>query len=65
MTYDYGGKYPELCPFCYEEGEVEEIGRDWWAVVCLECGCCGPAGETPEIAITLWDKRYKETSDEN
>jgi hypothetical protein len=48
------------CPFCGDEGEVEEVGVATWpiyAVVCQGCGSVGPGRERQEAAVAAWDAR--------
>ncbi len=46
------------CPFC---GEMDELcvlpDKQFFSVECEVCGTIGPAGETADIAIELWNRR--------
>lgn len=48
------------CPFCGDEGHVEEVGIGSYpihAVICRGCGTVGPAREQPLDAVAAWDSR--------
>ena len=48
------------CPFCGDEGQVDEIGVSTYpvyAVICQGCGAVGPAREQAEDAARSWDAR--------
>ena len=48
------------CPFCGDEGELDEVGagsHPVFIVVCNGCAAFGPPGETPEAAAANWDMR--------
>jgi len=52
---------PEItapCPFCGERARVmaSKMGS-LWAVGCDKCGSWGPAAETEDGAIELWNRR--------
>lgn len=46
------------CPFC---GEMDELcvlpDKQFFSVNCEVCGTIGPAGQTEDIAIELWNRR--------
>lgn len=53
------------CPFCggrnptledIFEGDVIPTEHQWF-MACIGCGASGPAGDTPERATELWNRR--------
>lgn len=48
------------CPFCGDEGAIDELGtgsHPVYAVICQGCGAVGPASEDPAAASRAWDHR--------
>ena len=50
------------CPFCgskepFAHYEDDDGIGEWACVICVECGCKGPAGYELEEAVTAWNKR--------
>jgi hypothetical protein len=45
------------CPFCGDDGQVEETGLGTFVVVCEGCGAEGPRRTDPHEAIVAWDHR--------
>lgn len=52
--------YEELqvhCPFCLKSDLIMMDDDDVHYALCMECRCCGPTAETPELAIAAWCDR--------
>jgi Lar family restriction alleviation protein len=47
----------DRCPFCGDEGQVEETGLGTFMVVCEGCGAEGPRRTDPQEAVEAWDHR--------
>lgn len=48
------------CPFCGPKGDLDYVKcpeDDCYHVVCIDCGCCGPAGKSISEALEAWNKR--------
>lgn len=44
------------CPFCkFDDVQIDEISPGRIAVICPECECIGPVGDTPDVAIDKWN----------
>lgn len=53
---------PIECPWCGQKGALEYVNcpeDDELHVICMKCGCCGPAGKSIEAAIDAWNRRAK------
>ena len=50
---------PRPCPFCGDEGEIDEVDSNVFAVICNGCGTIGPRCDSEQEASDLWDKRIR------
>lgn len=47
---------PLACPFCHDNNvNFEELDRNEFSVMCLNCGIIGPVANTKEDAIRKWN----------
>lgn len=45
------------CPFCGDEGQIDEVDVGQFAVACEGCGSVGPRRNDPAEAVEAWDYR--------